>query len=381
MRIAIVTESFLPQVNGVTVSVQRLTEHLQARGHGVLIVAPGPGPTGWRGANVVRVPSVPLPGYASHRVAWPWPALTSTVREYDPDVVHLASPTVLGAQAVTVADRLDLPCLAVYQTDLAGYAARYRAPGAAATLWRWLRWVHTRADRTLAPSTHAVQDLRRHGVPNVHLWRRGVDLEHFHPARRDSGLRARLAPDGELLVGYVGRLAAEKQVELLTACHDLPGTQLVIVGDGPARRDLERLLPRAHFLGFQDGADLAALYASLDIFVHTGPHETFCQAVQEALASGVPVVAPAAGGPLDLVAAGTNGLLYPPGSPAGLRSAVLTLLRDPAFRATLAAGARPSVATRSWSSVAEQYVAHCHQVLGTAPAAPRRVSTMVTATP
>jgi phosphatidylinositol alpha 1,6-mannosyltransferase len=363
MRVAIVTESFLPQVNGVTNSVLRICEHLQRGGHQTLVVAPGAGPISWAGAEVVRVPSMPVPGYSTHRVAVPWPGMAATLRAFGPDIVHLASPTVLGAQAVTVADRLGVPCIAVYQTDLAAYAARYRAPAASRAVWRWLRWVHGQAARTLAPSRHAVADLQGHGVPRVHLWPRGVDLGRFHPLRRDPALRRQLIGDGSVLVGYVGRLAAEKQVELLAGVHDLPGVRLVVAGEGPQRPALERSLPRARFLGLQQGAALAAVFASLDIFVHTGPHETFCQAAQEALASGVPVVAPAAGGLLDLVLDGGNGRLYEPGSRSALGAAVTELAQDGVLRRALAGAARPSVARRSWAAIGDQYLRHCQDVL------------------
>jgi len=363
MRVAIVTESFLPQINGVTMSVLKVCEQLQRRGHAALVVAPGPGPTRWAGADVVRVPSLPLPGYTTYRVAWPWPWLSTTLRSFRPDVVHLASPTVLGAQAVTVADRLGVPCVAVYQTDLAAYAARYRMPVASRAVWSWLAWVHRQAAVTLAPSSAAAADLEAHGVPRVRVWPRGVDLERFHPQHRDEKLRERLSPEGRPIVGYVGRLAAEKQVHLLAELHDRSDVQLVVVGDGPHRPSLERLLPRARFLGLQQGAALAAVYASLDVFVHTGPHETFCQAAQEALASGVPVVAPAAGGLLDLVDDGRTGRLFPPESARALRLAVESLTSDPAARAACAERARASVNGRSWEAIADLYLQHCADVI------------------
>jgi phosphatidylinositol alpha 1,6-mannosyltransferase len=368
MRVAIVTESFLPQINGVTMSVLRLGEYLQGHGHQVLIVAPGSGPTSWAGADVVRVPSLPVPGYPTHRVACPWPWMTATLRAFEPDVVHLASPTVLGAQAMAAAERLQVPCVAVYQTDLAAYAQRYRAGGASRAVWSWLRRVHRRAARTLAPSTESVRDLEAHGIPRVHLWPRGVDLERFHPRRRDLPTRRELlGPDGELLVGYVGRLAAEKQVHLLGSLADLPGVRLVVVGDGPLRAGLQRELPRARFLGQQDGDVLATTFASLDVFVHTGPHETFCQSAQEALASGVPVVAPAAGGLIDLVTGRVNGLLYAPGSSPELRSAVDHLLRHPSVRRNMGTAARVSVSGRSWQAVGDAYLAHCADITETVP--------------
>jgi phosphatidylinositol alpha 1,6-mannosyltransferase len=363
MRVAVVTESFLPQVNGVTNSVLRVCEQLSQRGHEALVIAPGPGPTEYAGFPVVRTPSLALPGYNDFRIARPFPGLLATLRSFDPDVVHLASPAVLGAQGAFAARRLGVPIVAVYQTDLAGFASRYRLGVAEDAVWRWLRKVHDTAARTLAPSRHAVEQLERNGVERVTRWARGVDLRRFHPACRDPELTSRYAPDGEVLIGYVGRLAHEKEVGLLAAVQDLPGARLVIVGDGPQRKQLERQLHRAQFLGFQSGAELAATFASLDVFVHTGSHETFCQAAQEALASGVPVVAPAAGGLVDLVEHRRTGLSFTAGSSDGLAGCVRELVADPGLRNRMRIEARRSVEGRSWDHIGNELVQHYRDVV------------------
>lgn len=359
-----VTESFLPQVNGVTNSVLRVCEQLTARGHEVLVVAPGPGPTEAAGARVVRTPSMALPRYRDFRVALPWPGLERALRDFSPDIVHLASPAAIGAQAAYTAQRLGIPLVAVYQTDLAGFASRYGLSGADRLVWNWLRRVHELAGRTLAPSRHAVDQLRRHGVSRVAQWARGVDLQRFSPSQRDAGLRAGLRPGGELLVGYVGRLAHEKNVGLLSALHDVPGIRLVVVGEGPQRSALEHKLPGAAFLGFQSGAQLSRTFASLDLFVHTGSHETFCQAAQEALASGVPIVAPDAGGLRELVNPGVNGLRFEAGSGEALHNAVRRLAADSELRASMAHAARLSVEGRSWEVLGDQLVRHYAAVRG-----------------
>ncbi|MBA3410169.1 MAG: glycosyltransferase family 1 protein [Geodermatophilaceae bacterium] len=358
MRVAIVSESFLPQVNGVTNSVLKTIEHLEERGHSAMIIAPGPGPTVQGRVQVLRSPSIPLPGYADFRLSRPWQRLRGALADFQPDIVHLASPAVLGAQAAYVASDLGIPVVAVYQTDLAGFAVRYGCSALQRPLWNWIRRVHGLAERTLAPSRDAVEQLVRHGIGGVHRWARGVDLTRFDPHRRSAALRSELAPNGELLIGYVGRLAAEKQVDLLASLGDLPDVQVVIVGDGPRRAALQRKLPAAHFLGFQHGAELAASFASLDVFVHPGSNETFCQAAQEALASGVPVVAASAGGLLDLVTPGENGLLFTPGSAGHLRGAVSDLIADPRQRHAMGLEARRSVQGRSWSVIGDQLIEH-----------------------
>lgn len=367
MRVAIVTESFLPQVNGVTNSVLRVCEQMQRHGNPTLVVAPGPGPTTYAGADVVRTPSVPLPGYRDFRLGRPWPLLASTLREFRPDVVHLASPAALGAQGAWTARRLGVPVVAVYQTDLAGFARRYGLTHTEQAVWRYLRRVHGGAARTLAPSRHAVDELRRNGIERVTRWARGVDTARFSPRHRDEAFRRRYAPDGALLVGYVGRLAHEKEVGLLTSLRELPGIRLVVVGDGPQRAALEQSLPGVPFLGLQTGPELSRSFASLDAFVHTGSAETFCQAAQEALASGLPVVAPAAGGLLDLVEPGRTGLLFAPGDGAGLRAQVARLAEDEQLRLRMGWSGRRSVRHRTWDVIGDQLVAHYESAIGAAP--------------
>lgn len=363
MRVAIVTESFLPGVNGVTNSVLRVLEHLDREGHEAIVVAPGTGgPTRYAGAPVVRMPSMPLPVQRSFELGLPSPQLVDVLRWFRPDVCHLASPIMLGAQAIRAASRLGIPSVAVYQTDVAGFARRYHFKVGGSVIWRWLRAIHRCADLTLAPSLMAAKDLRRHGIPRVRLWGRGVDVERFSPAHRDEGFRTRLDPAGRTLVGYVGRLAPEKRVHLLAHLSDIDGCQVVIVGDGSARDRLERRLPGARFTGFLDGPALSAAVASLDVFVHPGADETFCQAAQEALASGVPVVAPAAGGLNDLVCHGGNGLLWAPDDVAAMRAGVELLVGDPRLRRRLAGNARRSVTGRTWEALGTQLVEHYRTV-------------------
>ncbi|WP_433441074.1 glycosyltransferase [Nonomuraea sp. CA-141351] len=371
MRVAIVAESFLPQVNGVTNSVCRILDHLAATGHDALVIAPAPAPPAYAGFPVHPVRSLTLPFYRSVTIGLPSRQITRALADFKPDIVHLASPAVLGATGMAAARRLGLPAIAVFQTDLAGFARQYGIRGADPIIWSWLRRIHRHATTTLAPSTPTLRELADRGIPRLARWGRGVDLDLFHPRHRCERLRHRLAPDGETIVGYAGRLAAEKQPHLLAALADLPGVRLAVVGTGPMEERLRRLLPQARFFGLRTGPDLARILASLDVFLHTGSNETFCQAVQEALASGVPAVAPAAGGPLDLIQPGVNGLLYPSGDPSAMRAAVAALAADPDLRARMAQQARHSVRDRDWRSVCEELLRHYGDVPADEPAALR----------
>jgi phosphatidylinositol alpha 1,6-mannosyltransferase len=190
-----------------------------------------------------------------------------------------------------------------------------------------------------------------------------VDTVRFDPAKRSGQLRAELAPNGEVLAGYVGRLAPEKRIDLLAQVATLPGVRLVVVGSGPADAAARRAMPAAVFLGQRQGEELARIYASLDVFVHSGPHETFGQTLQEAAASGLPVVAPAAGGPIDLVGDGVTGFLVPPRDPSALADAVARLAADPGLRARQGRAARQRVLGRTWTALGDELIGHYEAVL------------------
>ncbi|MGW4326837.1 glycosyltransferase family 4 protein [Nocardia sp. NPDC004573] len=371
MRVAIVAESFLPNMNGVVNSVLRVLEHLDQHGHDALIIAPDTprgqpaAPREYQRFPVHRVPAVMVPKISSLPVGLPQPGIVSAIEGFDADVVHLASPFLLGAGGLGAALRLDLPTVAVYQTDVAGFAKSYGLGLTGRAAWGWTRRIHEGATRTLAPSRAAAEDLARHGIPRVHRWGRGVDTARFTPSARSAELRdAWLAGRDRLLVGFVGRLAPEKHVERLAVLGADPDVQLVIVGDGPERRRLGRLMPTAVFTGELGGDELARAYASLDVMVHAGEHETFCQGVQEALASGVPVIGPDAGGPRDLIAHCRNGYLLPVDRFGELLPSAIGALHDSQLRDRFAGAARKSVLSRTWPAICAQLIGHYAEVTG-----------------
>lgn len=362
LRVLVVAESFLPQVNGVTNSVRRVLDHLAAEGHVAELVAPT-GPETYAGFRVSIVRGARLPFYRDFRVGLETRRrLRRVMHAFRPDVVHIASPATLGYQAARTAAELGIPTVAIYQTDLVGFAERYGIPGGALAMAALTRRIHTGVDRTLAPSTASLRQLEALGVPGLGTWKRGVDLEQFHPGHRDEELRQRLAPDGEVVVGYVGRLAPEKEIELLRHLDVLDGVRVVVVGGGPSDAELRKALPNATFLGMLHGEELGAAYASLDVFVHTGRHETFGQSLQEAMASGVPVIAPEQGGPVDVVDRGA-GFLFPPGDGEALTAYVRMLVGDARLRAEIGARARRAVEGRSWHAVNETLLQHYREVI------------------
>jgi len=379
MKVALVAESFLPHTNGVTNSILRVIEHLTERGDEALVIAPaakgGAGPRHYGAATIARVPSLGCPGYRDVRVSTASEGLVSGIlKDFGADVVHLASPFFLGWTAVKAAGALGLPTVAVYQTEVPAYAQEYRVGWGEPLLWTRVRNIHNRATLTLAPSSHAVSRLRALGVERVRLWARGVDARRFNPSKRSEALRRSWAPAGEVVVGYVGRLAPEKRVADLASLGGIPGLSVVIIGDGPSAARLRLELPGAHFTGFLDGEDLARAMASLDVFVHCGELETFCQSIQEAQASGVPTVAPRRGGPIDLITDGRNGHLYEPGDLDEMVGCVQRLAGDAGLRARYAAHARSTVEQRTWRSVCDELMDHYRDAIDANSASRTRVA-------
>ena len=368
MRVAVVTESFLPNINGVTNSVLRVLEHLSTNGDQALVIAPASEnmPTEYAGHPVKAVPVIPTQNFlpTGMPMGLPQKRMQHLLDGFTPDVVHLASPFVLGSYANKIAKRLNIPTVSIYQTDLGGFAKQYGFGIAQSSLQKILYKIHSQTDRTLAPSTASCLDLHLAGVPEVYLWRRGVNTELFNPSKRSTALRDtwKNGDPSKIIVGFVGRLAQEKRVSDLKALQSNPNIQLVIVGDGPHRRKLEQQLPSALFLGFKNGEELAQIYASFDLFIHPGPNETFCQAVQEALACGIPAIVPRTGGPADLVAHGRTGYVIDIFNAEQLNRTV-NLHHERTDRKQMRIAARDSVSMRTWNRINSELKTHYLDVI------------------
>lgn len=369
LRIAVASESPLDGVNGVTNSVKQVLKYLHNEGHEAVVICPKPAPDSFAGFEVVKTRSIPFQGFS---LGIPGPRkLPKNIERFEPDVVHVASPFwTLGRTAISGSRELGVPSIAVYQTDIVSYSRRYKSEAITTFAKRVTADLHNNATRTLAPSQSARTDLIDYGVDEstIFQWGRGVDLEQYTADRASSEavhkLRHKLLGDRNVpIVGYVGRLATEKNVDRLRVLGGIDA-QLVIVGGGPTRQELEASLPKdTIFLGSLKGKALATAYASFDMFVHTGTQETFGQTLQEAMATGLPVIAPAIGGPLDIVTHGATGLLYAPYDDDSLRMSVVKLLENEEERHEMGRQGRIAVEQKSWSKLGRELVAHYRDVI------------------
>lgn len=368
MRIALFSETYLPQRNGVALVLGRLVRHLVAHGHEVLVAtAAEPGNEARVGAHapavgIVRVPGIPLPRYPDLRVALPFSSRAEqAVRAFRPDVIHLVTEYSLGLIGLRTARRHGVPTVASFHTNIPRYLPYYGFGWASEVTWRYLRWFHNQARVTLCPSETVRAILLDRGFRHVRIWSRGVDVERFTPTLRSVQLRQRHGPPDAVHLLYVGRLTPEKDLPILfDAFRRIRETRpelavhLVLAGDGAYSPKMRVQAPAGvTFAGYVEGERLRATYASADVFVFPSRTETLGNVVLEALSSGLPVVAVAEGGVLENVQDGVNGLLCPPGDAAAFGRRIAEIVEQPALRQRLARNARAWAEQRTWERAFE----------------------------
>ncbi|HTW62629.1 MAG TPA: glycosyltransferase family 1 protein, partial [Terracidiphilus sp.] len=380
LRIALVTETFLPKIDGIVTRLCHTIRHLRAFGHQVLIVAPR-GVAEYAGARVYGVPGFDFPMYPELKLALPRPSVSRALQDFQPDLVHAINPAVLGVSAFFYTSGHRVPLVVSYHTHLPKYLAYYRLGMLEGLMWSTMRGAYNRADLTLATSSVMQQELEHRGIHRVQIWRRGVDTELFHPSRGSQEMRARLTcghPEDKLLL-YIGRLSVEKKIE---RCRDvlasLPGVRLALVGDGPHREKLERHFAGTPtvFAGFLRGEELASAYASGDAFFLASRTETLGLVLMEAMAAGCPVVAPRAGGVSDIIQDGVTGTLYDPDRPADAVDAVARLLLDADHHAAISRAARLDAEQWGWSAATRQLENYYLQVMEREQTLPAQIEEM-----
>lgn len=349
------SDTYTPQVNGVTTVVRRIVSLLAAQGHEALVVAPRYPEAAWsQDARELRVPSVACPLYPDIRMALPpFRRVAGFFGVAPPDVVHVHTEGALGLAGRRWALRHEVPLVTTFHTNFPEYSRHYGVGFLEPLVWRWLRWFHAPARVTFTPGEAVRDELGRRGLIHTAVWGRGVDPHFFHPRRRDANWRRQLTGDGDgVIVVHVGRLAREKNLgALIDAWRQAhaalgPRATFVVAGEGPEARRVASELPFAHLLGFLPREDLARLYASADICVFPSHTETCGLVALEAMASGTAVVAADAGGFRESIRPGETGILVPPHDPRAYADAITMLVGDPARRFALAAAARDAVLGR-----------------------------------
>jgi glycosyltransferase involved in cell wall biosynthesis len=367
MKIAIGTETFLPSTDGIVTRLCATIRWLQEQGHHVTVIAPDLGVYEFNGVKIEGIPARPFFLYPSKQFAMPSRKVGALLRRLRPDLVHVVNPAILGVAGIYYGRKLRLPMIASYHTQIPNYADYYRLPFLKPILWWWLRLLHNRADLNLCTSQSVLAELTDQDFRNVHLWKRGVDMERFGPKHRNADMHGLLSGGrpGQTVLLYVGRLAAEKGIEQIRdALNSSPELCLALVGDGPHRTFLENYFRDTNtvFTGFLHGESLAQAYASADLFIFPSTTETLGLVILEAMASGLPVVAGRSGPTCEQIEDGVTGVLFDADRPGALAEAI-TSLSEPGMRERISSNAYAAAGQVSWKEPSEQLLGYYEDVL------------------
>lgn len=376
LKVSLVTETYAPEVNGVAMTLGRTVEGLLARGHQVHLVRPRQHPRDTPAAlsrfTETLVAGLPIPRYPGLRFGLPaLGALKKRWRASRPDIVHIATEGPLGVSALKAARALGLPVSTSFHTNFDAYSSHYGIGLIRPFIAAHLRRFHNRADTTLVPTRALAGSLQQQGYRNVGLMSRGVDIRLFQPARRSAYLREQWQVDDDtLVVTYIGRIAAEKNIGLVLSAfaeilRQRPNSRLLFVGDGPMLAELVRRHPEHIYAGMRRGEDLAAHYASADLFLFPSLTETFGNVTSEALASGLGVVAYNCAAAAELIEDGHNGFLAAPDDVSDFIQSALRLAADPVLMSRVRMRATASVSRLDWGSVHDEFAATLRRVIDT----------------
>jgi len=376
MRIALITEVFLPKIDGVVTRVTRTLDELAAMGHEVLIFATGDAPASYAGFEVVRIPSLSLPVYPEVKFGILTPALPRRLAQFAPDVVHVVNPIWTAGWATYVAEAQGLPIVGSFHTDVPEYTLKLGIPWVKPIAEWGLRTFHGKAAANLVTSAPMMEKAATYGIRDVQLWPKAVDTEGFAPHKRTDEMRARLTGGhpADPLVLFVGRISAEKSVERCFPIMEevrrrIPNARLALIGEGPQYEALRREMTQdwVTFTGYLSGADLHAAYASGDVLLFPSTTETLGFAALEAFASGVPVVAANAGGLPFVVDHEATGFLVDPALPDSAWAAPIEqLLIDDALRHATSQAARAEAERWTWRASSETVLGYYEEVIRSA---------------
>ena len=364
MKIAFFTETFLPKVDGIVTRLTKTIEYLVKNGDDVIVFCPEGSPNNYKGAKIVGVAAMPLPLYPELKLGLPGPAVSDALEDFQPDLIHVVNPAVLGLGGIWLAKTNNIPLIASYHTHLPKYLEYYGMGMLEPLLWELLKAAHNQALLNLCTSTAMVNELESKGIKRTALWQRGVDTNSFKPEYRNQNMRTKLLgsyPDTGSLLIYVGRLSAEKQIERIKpVLENIPDASLALVGDGPYRNQLEKIFEntKTNFVGYLAGEELASAYASGDIFLFPSSTETLGLVLLEAMAAGCPVIGANKGGIPDIINDGINGCLYDPdqedNGEKSLIDATKKILRDSSTKEKMRIAARTEAEKWDWNQATLQ---------------------------
>ncbi|MBZ0282785.1 MAG: glycosyltransferase family 1 protein [Anaerolineae bacterium] len=361
MRVAFFADTFLPKIDGIVTVMCLLIDHLETRGIETAVIAPKLGAERYKNTPIIGVPGVTMPLYPELKLGPPTLHTYQQFKAFQPDLAHCIHPFLIGGFGMLMAKRLNIPRVASFHLDVARLTHHFKIGFVAPAANRLTRMLFNWADYSLAPSRLIQREMIQMGIRNVGLWGRGVDAERFNPGYYSPDMREQLSgghPDESILL-YVGRLSSEKRLETLRPLLEtLPNTRLALVGDGPARAQLENYFAgtKTTFMGFMQGEALSQAYASADIFVFPSALETFGLVVVEAMAAGLPVVASRVGGVGDVVQEGRTGYTFEVGDIASMIAGVQQIAASREKRIEMGNIARAFAETQTWPAMMDEVV-------------------------
>lgn len=371
MKIALFSDTFPPQVNGVAHTLKKLIHYMDGCGISHQVFVPGPGEQEEPGEKIKRLVSMPLAFYPDCRMALPrYFFIRNQLQQFQPDLIHVATPFNIGLCGHFYGNKYHIPLVASYHTHFDRYLRYYGLPFAVGIFWRFIRWFHSSCQATLVPSEETRQHLKNQGVERIALWQRGIDAHQFHPDKRSSSIRTRYGITKPYIVLYAGRMAPEKDIDILKETMEkLPhplSNQLhwILAGDGPLLQEFKNQFPsHVTFTGFLPQEQLAEIYASSDLFFFPSSTETFGNVVLEAMSAGLPVIGANAGGVKELIKHGETGMLCQPRDVASFLSALESIFSDPPLRETMGKAARRFALSQSWDKIFDNLFALYEKVI------------------
>ncbi|MFE4759949.1 glycosyltransferase family 4 protein [Bacillus mycoides] len=371
MRVAIFTDTFTPQVNGVAKTLERLTKYFQRENIAYSVFAPQHTAEDNFVANVNKMRSIPLTIlYPECRFAFPTPRIKRELLAFKPDIIHIATPFNMGICGLYYAKKLNIPVVGSYHTDFDAYLRYYKIEFLSNMLWNYLSWFHSHMQKNFVPSPETLHQLKKKGFQALYIWGRGVDCTLFHPTYNKDLFRKKYNITAKYILSYVGRLAPEKDIDTLqtliqTTNKERDDIHWLIAGDGPLAKGLHENVPKTNvtFTGYLQGKDLAEVYASSDLMVFPSTTETFGNVVLESLACGTPVIGANSGGVKNIITDGKTGFLCEPKNANSFLSSIYELLNNEEMRKQMSQDTHSYATTQSWDEIFSDLLIHYDDVI------------------